>query len=163
LHEELDAVLGGRSPEVQDLARLPYTDWIVKESLRLYPPAWTTTREPQEDVVLGGYAIPKGSTIFLSQWVSHRDPRYFDRPEQFVPERWADGFEKRLPKGAYFPFAMGPRVCIGNAFALMEARLVLAAMAQRYRLELLPGQTIAPQPLITLRPRDGIRMRVVER
>ena len=163
LHEELDAALGGRPPAVQDLARLPYTDWIVKESLRLYPPAWTTTREPQEDVVIGGYPIPKGSTIFLSQWVSHRDPRTFDQPERFVPERWADGFEKQLPKGAYFPFAMGPRICIGNTFALMEARLVLAAMAQRYRLELLPGQTIAPQPLITLRPRDGIRMRVVGR
>ena len=160
LVEELRAVLGDRPPTVHDLSRLPYTDMIVKESMRLYPPAWVTTREPQADVVIGGYTIPKLSTVFVSPWVSHHDPRYFKQPDEFLPERWADGFEKQLPKGAYFPFAAGPRVCIGNLFAQMEARLILATIAQRYRLELAPGQTIEPEPLITLRPRHGMRMRL---
>jgi cytochrome P450 len=163
LHAELRAVLGSRLPTMQDLPNLPYTDMLVKETLRLYPPAWTTTREAQEEVTIGGYVLPRGSVIFLSQWVSHRDARFFPRPDDFLPERWAGGFEKLLPKGAYFPFALGPRICIGNQFALMEARLILAVIAQRWRLELAPGQEVVPQPVITLRPKNGLRMRVVAR
>lgn len=164
LHTELDAVLDGRTPALRDLSLLPYTDMVIKETLRLYPPAWILNgRTPTEDVEIGGYTIPRGSLVFLSPYVMHRDPRNFAEPEQFRPERWADGLEKRIPRYAYFPFGGGPRVCIGNQFALMEARLVLATIARRYRLTLEPNQQVIPDPLITLRPRYGIRMRVVER
>jgi cytochrome P450 len=163
LHEELDRVLGGRPPTMGDLPQLPYTDVVIKESMRLYPPAWTVARQVMAPVTMGGFTIPAGETIFASQWVSHRDPRYFKDPEQFVPERWDGGFEKSLPKGAYFPFGAGPRICIGNTFALMEARLVLAAMAQHYQPRLAPGQVIATEPLITLRPRYGMKMIVESR
>ncbi len=160
LHEELRAALAGRPPALADLPGLTYTDWIIKETLRLYPPAWVTSREAQQEVVIGGYTLPRGASVFISPWVSHRDPRYFEQPEAFLPERWAGDFEKRLPKGAYIPFAAGPRICIGNTFALMEARLILATIAQRYRLRSVAGHVVEPQPLITLRPKNGLRMRV---
>lgn len=164
LHTELDTVLAGRTPTLKDLPQLSYTDMVIKETLRLYPPAWILNgRTPIEDVEIGGYMIPKGSLVFLSPYVMHRDPRYFDQPEQFRPERWGDGLEKRIPRYAYFPFGGGPRVCIGNQFALMEARLVLATIAGRFRLALEPNQQVIPDPLITLRPRYGIRMRPVAR
>lgn len=163
LHAELDSALGGRAPTVADLERLPYTEMIIKESMRLYPPAWVQSREAIADVQIGGHHIPKGSILLMSQYAMHRNPRYFDAPERFIPERWADDFEKRLPKGAYFPFGGGPRVCIGQAFALMEARLALATIAQRYRFALLPDQEIVPEPMITLRPKYGIRARAVAR
>jgi cytochrome P450 len=158
LHAELAAVLGGRAPAVADLPRLPYTGRVVQESLRLYPPAYGMGREAIRDCEIGGYPVPKGMTIFLAQWVVHRDPRWYDQPEKFDPDRWADGLEERLPKFAYFPFGGGPRLCIGNTFALMETALVLATVAQRYRLELVPDHPVVPWPSMTLRPKHGIKV-----
>lgn len=158
LRAELSAVLGGRAPAFADLARLPYLDAVIKETLRLYPVAWLFSREPVEPVSIGGRAFPAGMRVMISPWVMHRDPRWFDDPEAFRPERWLDGLEKRLPKFAYIPFGGGPRICIGNSFALMEARLVVAAIAQRRRLSLAPGQRVVTLPQITVQPRDGLRM-----
>ena len=158
LAAELANVLGGRPPTTADLPSLPYTEAVISESLRVYPPAWTIARQATEPFDLGAYRFPAGTVAVMSQWVMHRDPRFFDAPEEFRPERWLGGLAKRLPRYAYFPFGGGPRLCVGNGFALMEAALILASVAQRYRLELVPGQKIVPQPSITLRPRDGIRM-----
>ncbi len=158
LHAELNTVLGGRSPTVADLAQLPYTDAVVKESMRLYPPAWVVGRESLNAFELGDYSLPKHATLLMSQWVMHRHPRYFDEPERFQPERWLDGLEHRLPRFAYFPFGGGPRQCIGNSFAVMEANLLLATLAQRFQLELASHACIKPLPAITLRPRYGIPM-----
>ena len=158
LHEELRAVLAGRPPELADLYRMPYLQAIVNEVLRLYPPAYISARTSIEPCQIGDYNFPSGTTFLMSQWVMHRDARYFDDPEVFRPERWLDGLMDRLPLGAYFPFGGGPRRCIGQGFALLEAGLVLAEVAQRFRFELIPGQQIIPEPLVTLRPRNGIRM-----
>ncbi len=163
LHAELDAVLGGRPPTLDDLPRLPFTEAVIKETLRLYPAAYVTAREPQEDVHIGPFPVPKGHTVIISPYVTQRDPRWFDAPEQFRPERWLNGLEKRLPKFAYLPFGGGPRVCIGNTFALMEARLILATLAQRFRLQLAPGHQPAVDPLVTLRPKYGMPMLVLDR
>jgi len=160
LREEARAVLGGRPPTTHDLPRLTYTGQVIREALRLYPPAWITPREAQQDVQIGDCLIPRGAVVFVSPWVSHHDGRYFPQPDAFMPERWTEAFEKQLPRGAYFPFASGPRVCIGNTFALMEAQLILAIIAQHFELELAPGQRIEPEPLVTLRPRHGVRMRL---
>jgi cytochrome P450 len=157
LHAELDNLLGGRAPTLDDVARLKYTENVLTESLRLYPPAWGTARVAIEEHEIGGYQVPKGTGISLSQWVMHRDPRWFERAEEFLPERWEDGLAKRLPRFAYFPFGGGPRQCIGNTFALMEATLVLATIAQRYRFRLVANHPVVPLPSITLRPRHGIR------
>jgi cytochrome P450 len=157
LHAELDSLLGERAPTLDDVAKLKYTEQVLTESLRLYPPAWGTARIAIEDHEIGGYKVPKGTGISLSQWVMHRDPRWFDAPEEFRPERWEDGLAKRLPRFAYFPFGGGPRQCIGNTFALMEAMLVLATIAQRYRFRLVERHPVVPLPSITLRPRHGIR------
>ncbi len=158
LAEELQIVLGGRAPTSADLARLPYANMVIKESMRLYPVVTDLTREATRDCEIAGQSIPAGCTIIMSQWVMHRDPRYFDAPEVFDPERWADDLEKRLPRGVYFPFSDGPRVCIGKSFAMMEAVLLLATIAQRFQLDLVPEQTIELQPSITLRPRHGIQV-----
>ncbi|MEO1686067.1 MAG: cytochrome P450, partial [Cyanobacteria bacterium J06631_12] len=115
-------------------------------------------RKATQDCEVGGYFIPKDATLIASQWVMHRDPRYFEEPETFIPERWLDGLEKRLPKGVYFPFGGGPRICIGSSFAQMEGVLLLATIAQAFKLELLPKQEILPQPSITLRPKHGIQV-----
>ena len=157
LAEEWSRVLGGRSPTPDDLANLPYTDAVLTEAMRVYPPVYLIGREATCDLELGGYRVKKGYTIFMSQWVSHRDPRYFGPdPEAFRPERWLDGLAKRLPKYAYYPFGGGPRVCIGNTFALMEAAILLATVGQRYRFTLDPGAVIDTNPQITLLPADGI-------
>ncbi len=158
LASELDAVLGGRNPTAADVPRLRYADWIIKESMRLYPPAWAIGREATEDFEIGGYPIRKGTQLLISQWVLHRDPRWFDDPETFRPERWDNDLARKLPKGVYIPFGDGPRVCIGNHFAMMEAILLLATLAQRHRLETAPGETMTLTPSITLRPRSGTRM-----
>ncbi|MDW8291929.1 MAG: cytochrome P450 [Anaerolineae bacterium] len=163
LHDELDRVLGRRAPTVDDLPRLPYTEAVVKETLRLYPAAYVTAREPIADVELGGHRIPKGRTILIAPYTVHRDPRWYEQPETFMPERWLGDLEKHLPRLAYLPFGAGPRVCIGNAFAMMEARLILATVAQRFRFVLAPGQRVEPEPMVTLRPRGGLCMRVVAR
>ncbi len=130
----------------------------MNESLRLYPPAYVVARMAIEPCQIGGYDIPLGSTILLAPWVTHRDPRFFDDPDTYRPERWLDGLMQRLPAGAYFPFGDGPRRCIGQGFALMEAAIVIGALAQKFRLRLVPGHEVVPEPLVTLRPRNGIRM-----
>src|SRR6266545_4349437 len=157
LAEEWSRVLGGRSPTPDDLHNLPYTDAVIAEAMRVYPPVYLIGREATSDLELGGYRVRKGTTIFMSQWVSHRDPRYFGPdPEAFRPERWLDGLAKRIPKYAYFPFGGGPRVCIGNTFALMEAAILLATVGQRYRFTLDPDAVIGTNPQITLLPTYGI-------
>lgn len=157
MHEELDAVLAGRLPTLEDLPRFEYTSMVLAESMRLYPPAWAMGREALEDVAIGPYRLRKGTMIFFSQYIVHRDPRWFPHPERFWPERFTAEAKAARPKFAYFPFGGGGRQCIGESFALMEATLALATIAQRWRLALVPGQTIEPQPKITLRPRKGIR------
>jgi cytochrome P450 len=163
LHAELDAVLGGRTPALEDLPKLRYLDHIITESMRLYPPAWGMARLTIEDAYIGGYTIRKGCGVSLSQWVVHRDPRWYESPDEFRPERWEGDLLKRLPRFAYFPFGGGPRQCIGNTFALMETALILATIARKFRLELVPGQTVTPLASITLRPRHGIRVTLEKR
>jgi len=160
---ELQTALGGRAPTVTDLPRLQYTEAVIKESMRLYPPAWATGRKAMHDCEIGGYSIPAGAELLLCQWVVQRDPRYYDNPEAFMPYRWKDEAIKRLPKYAYFPFGGGPRLCIGNSFAMMEAVLLLAAMAQKFHCALVPGHPVTPWPSITLRPKHGIKMVVSRR
>jgi cytochrome P450 len=163
LHDELDAVLAGRVPTNEDIPRLEYTDMVLSESMRLYPPAWAMGREVLEDVAIGPYRLRKGTMVFFSQYIVHRDPRWFPHPERFMPERFTMEAKAARPRFAYFPFGGGGRQCIGESFAWMEAILALATIAQRWRLALVPGQTIEPQPKITLRPKDGIRMVLVPR
>ena len=164
LHAELDAVLAGRQPTLADLPNLPYSLQIIKESIRLYPPAWILNgRLALEDVEIGGYTIPQGSTVFVSPYVMHHLPQYFDEPEAFKPERFTPEFEKSLPKFAYMPFGGGARVCIGNAFAMMEAQLILATIAQKYRLILAQTEPVRYKPQITLIAENGIQMRLEER
>jgi cytochrome P450 len=158
LHSELRTVLAGRSPSLDDLPKLVYTNHIITESMRLYPPAWGTARTAIEDHEIAGYAVPKGSGVSFAQWTVHRDPRWYDAPEEFRPERWDGDFLKRIPRFAYFPFGGGPRQCIGNSFALMEAALTLATIAQQYRFRLVEGHPVVPLASITLRPRYGIRV-----
>ena len=163
LQEELSGVLGRRAPEIRDLERLPYLQAVVNEVLRLYPPAYLLARTSIAACNIGGYDFPPGTTVLASQWVMHRDARYFDDPDVFRPERWLDGLMGRLPAGAYFPFGDGPRRCIGQSFALMESALVTATVAQHFRFRLVPGHPVVPEPLVTLRPRHGIRMTVEAR
>jgi len=129
--------------------------------MRLYPAAWITGREPIEDVTVGGCLIKKGAPIFISPYAMHHNPRWWDEPERFIPERFAD--EKKLIKHAYIPFSAGPRVCVGNIFAMMEARLLLAAMAQHYAPRLVSDAPVECEPLVTLRPKEGLRMRIEAR
>jgi len=157
LHDELDAVLSGRLPTLEDLPRLEYTAMVLSESMRLYPPAWAMGREALEDVAIGPYRLRKGTMVLFSQYMVHRDPRWFPHPERFWPERFTAEAKAARPRFAYFPFGGGGRQCIGESFAWMEAALALATIAQRWRLALVPGQRIEPQPKITLRPRNGIR------
>src|SRR5579864_834019 len=160
LHEELRGVLGNRPPGVADLERLPYLNAVISEVLRMYPPAYIMARTSIAPSSFGGYDFPVGSTMMVSQWVMHRDARYFDDPDSFRPERWLDGLADKLPAGAYFPFGDGPRRCIGQGFALLESALVIGALAQRFRFELVPGTVVTPEPLVTLRPKNGIRMTI---
>jgi len=166
LYAELRQVLAGRAPTLADLAQLPYTDAIIKEILRLYPAAYITAREPIEDVVIGGHTIKAHHAVLVPIYALHHDPRYYDQPEAFRPDRWLENgstLEKSLPKGAYLPFGMGPRVCIGNMFASMEARLLLATIAQRWQFRLAPDQRVEIDPLVTLCPKYGMKMEVVSR
>jgi cytochrome P450 len=160
LREELRQVLGGCTPQPEDLPRLPYTDKVVKESMRLYPPAWSLARTVAKETELAGYRLPVGANVVMSQWILHRDPRFFEQPEQFNPDRWTADAVQHLPKFAYFPFGGGPRLCIGASFAVMEANLILAATAQRFQLRLVPGHPVEALPSITLRPRHGMRMSI---
>jgi cytochrome P450 len=160
LAAELHDVLGDRSPTADDVPNLRYTEWVVRESMRLFPPAWGIAREALADCEIGGYHVPKGTQIFMVQRLVHRDGRWFDEPDKFKPERWDNDLIKRLPRCAYFPFGDGPRICIGNHFAMMEAVLLLATIARRFRLEIEPGQTLELLPSITLRPRHPIHVRL---
>lgn len=158
LHAELAAVLGGRVPTVPDLPNLPYTRMVIEESMRLYPPAYGISRKAIAADEIGGYRIPANSVIFVSPYVMHRHPKFWENPDVFDPERFTPERSADRPPFAYFPFGGGPRLCIGNQFALIEAQLLLATVAQRYALRLVPGQPVAPEPLITLRPRNGLPM-----
>ena len=158
LQDELDDVLAGRPPGVTDLSRLRFTEMVVTEGMRLYPPAYALGREAVNDCTIAGYDVRAGTSIFISSWVVHRDPRWFDCPEEFLPERWAGNAAQRLPRFAYFPFGGGPRICIGNRFAMMEAVLLLACIAKRFRLVLNDAKGVAIFPSITLRPANGLSM-----
>lgn len=163
LHQEIDEVLGGHAPALEDLPKLTYTGHVLTESMRLYPPAWGMARMAIEEHEIAGYRLEKGMGVAISQWVMHRDARWYDAPEEFRPERWEGDLIKRLPRFAYFPFGGGPRQCIGNTFAVMEATLLLAAIAQKFRLTLVPGYCVVPLASITLRPRHGIRVKLEAR
>jgi cytochrome P450 len=160
---ELQTVLGGRPPEVADLPRLPYCEHVVQEALRLYPPAYGFGRVAVRECAIGGFHVPRGTTVIVSQWVTQRDGRFFEDPLAFRPERWAGDLLKRLPHYAYFPFGGGPRICIGGGFALQEAALVVATVIPRYHFTLVPDHLVVPLPVVTLRPRNGIRATLKQR
>ncbi len=160
LHAELGAVLGGRSPTTDDLPNLPYTRMVVEETMRLYPPVWSILRRAMGADQIGPYAVPAGTSIFISPYAVHRHPAFWEDPEAFDPERFTPERSAGRPHFAYVPFGGGPRQCIGNIFALTEAQLILASVAQRYRLRVLPGLQVKPNPLITLRARGGLPMRL---
>lgn len=162
---ELEQVLGGRPPVLSDLPRLPYAEMVMKESLRLYPPAWGIGRLAIRDFEIAGFHMRAGTNVFILPWLVHRDPRFFPDPLRFDPERWRGDPARagRIPRFAYFPFGGGPRVCIGAGFAMMEATLLLATIAQRYRFTLLPEPPVVPFFSITLRPRHGLPVRICAR
>src|SRR5215207_7801121 len=161
VHAEIDTALGVRLPAADDLPLLPYTRMVLAESMRLYPPAWIVGRRALGPFEANGYTIPARSIVLLSQYTMHRDARWFPDPERFDPERFTPERQAERPKFTYFPFGGGPRVCIGEQFAWMEGIILLATIAQRWRLRLVPGHPVALQPIITLRPKHGMRM-VVE-
>jgi cytochrome P450 len=163
LEKEIDAVLNGRPPEYADLANLPYLRMVVDESMRLYPPAWGFSRQAMSDDELGGFRLPQGWLAFVIPYVLHRHPAYWQDPDAFDPERFSPERVAERPKFVYIPFGAGPRQCIGNQFALIETQLTLATLAQSYRLHLKPGHNADPWPLITLRPRFGMPMRIEQR
>lgn len=164
LHDELERVLSGRPPVHDDIPDLTYAEHVVAESMRLYPPAWTVGRLATEEHEFGGYRVPKGALILASQWVMHRDKRFWNDAETFMPERWeVQSTKEASQKFVYFPFGGGVRRCIGEGFAWTEAILLLATIAQRWRLDLVPGQKIGLNPMITLRPKYGIRTSLTAR
>jgi cytochrome P450 len=163
LHEEIDAVLEERAPRLADLANLHYTEMVFAEAMRLYPPAWAIGRMSKEPIELGGIQIAAKSILILSPYVMQRDPRWFPDPERFDPERWTKEVRDARPKFSYFPFGGGTRVCIGERFAWMEGMLIIAALAQKWKLRLAPGQRVETLPLITLRTKYGMRMSVETR
>ncbi len=158
LFEELNRVLGGRVPTLADLPKLIYTDTVLRESMRLYPPVWVIGRRALSPFRLGEYELPADTNVLISQLIMHKDARYFPEPQRFDPDRWSasDPRGASLPRFAYFPFGGGPRVCIGAGFAMMEAVLLLATIAQQFRIQIAPGQQVSMQPSVTLRPRNGI-------
>src|SRR5204863_7032744 len=146
-----DSALGAAAPGFGDLGRLGFTKMEIEESMRLYPPAWGITRTPIADDEIRGYRIPAGSIVLMSQWVVHRDPALWEDPERFDPQRFATERAEARPRYAYFPFGGGPRICIGNAFALIELTAVLAMVARRFRVRIVPGHAVEPEALVTLR------------
>jgi len=158
LQAELDTALSGRTPGIQDVPNLPYTRMIIQEAMRVYPPIWAMTRQAVEDDTIRGYHIKAGSTIIVMQYITHRHPEFWPNPERFDPENFAPEVANSRPRFAYFPFGGGPRGCLGNNFAMMEAQLILAMIAQRHKLVPVKGQQVVPEPSITLRPRNGIMM-----
>jgi cytochrome P450 len=162
-HAELNQVLGDRAPTFADLPQLKFTETIARECMRLYPPAYALGREAINDCEIGGYRVPAGTQVFMFQWATQRDPRFFDEPAAFKPERWTEEFVERLHKYAYFPFGGGPRICIGASFAMMEILLCLATMGQKFRLEIVRDHPVTIYPAMSLRPRDGIKVVVKRR
>jgi cytochrome P450 len=163
LHEEWRRVLAGRTPTLADLPNLTFTEQVIKESMRILPPAWGTTRMPFAPTDLHGYTVSAGETVFINIYGVHHDPRFFPNPDTFDPDRFSPENEKLLPKYAYLPFGGGPRVCIGNAFAMMEAKLILATLGQRFRFSLAPDSRVVPETIFTLRPKYGLKMVAHER
>ena len=163
LHEEIDEVLQGRLPAFEDVARMKYTEMVMAESMRLYPPAWALGRMALKDFAIGGYVVPKKSLVLMSQYVMHRDPRYFADPLRFDPERWSPQARETRPPFSYFPFGGGPRRCIGEGFAWMEGILLLATLAQHWQMRLAPNHPVEIKPVMTLRPKHGMRMTVTRR
>ncbi|HYC00571.1 MAG TPA: cytochrome P450 [Candidatus Limnocylindrales bacterium] len=157
--EEADAVLGGRAATYEDLEKLEITRRVIEESLRIYPPAWAVSRTPSEEDEIDGYRVPRGALVFLSQWVTHRHPDFWPDAERFDPDRFAPEAAAARPRFAHFPFLMGPRMCIGFAFAAMEARIVLATWLSRLRLPLADSRVVEPEPLVTIQPRGGVQVR----
>jgi cytochrome P450 len=155
---ELQTVLAGRAPAVADLANLPYLEWVINESWRIYPPAWIQGRRAIEAYDLDGYHFPANTVALISQWVTHNLPDIWGDPENFRPERWNPASGQKVPQGAYFPFGGGPRICIGMPFAEMETKLLLASILQRYTPRLVPGFPVVLQPRVTLRPKHGMLM-----
>ena len=163
LHEEIDRVLAGRVPGFDDVAKLKYTEMVLAESMRLYPPAWALGRLAMEDFEIGGYMVTKKSLVLMSQYVMHRDPRYFAEPFKFNPERWTSEARESRPQFSYFPFGGGPRRCIGEGFAWMEGILLIATIARQWQMRLVPNHPVVLKPVITLRPKHGMRMTVMRR
>ena len=163
LYREVDTVLGRRPPGLSDLQDLEYTGMVFEEAMRLYPPVWTVSRVATSDDTVSGAEIRKGTTVMLSPYAMHRNPEIWPNPEEFVPERFRPAAVSQRHRYSYFPFGGGPRVCLGNRFALMEAKIMMAMVVQRYHLSVLPGQEVVAEPMITLRPRNGIRMQLERR
>ncbi|QQS46886.1 MAG: cytochrome P450 [Acidobacteriota bacterium] len=162
-HEEIDRVLNDRTPTFEDYPALKYTEMVFAESMRLYPPAWIIGRRALNDYRIGDYVAPAKSILLMSQYIMHRHPKYFPDPLRFDPDRWAPAEKEKRPQFSYFPFGGGPRLCIGEQFAWMEGVLVLAAVARRWMMRLIPGHPVAPEPIVTLRPRFGMRMTIESR
>jgi cytochrome P450 len=172
LHDEIDSVLGtidengndvSKIPTAEDIPKLQYTEKVLRESMRLYPPVWTMGRYVENDYHVGEYTIPAGSSILMSQYVMHHDPRYYEEPEQFNPDRWTEEFKARLPRFSYFPFGGGIRGCIGEPFAWIEGTLIIATIVQKWTMRLIPDQRIKLDPAITLRPKYGMKMKLIRR
>lgn len=160
LHGELAAVLGGRPPRFEDLAKLPYTRMVLEEAMRLYPPAWMISRRPLADDVVEGYCIPAGSLVLVSPYVTHRDPDLWDAPEAFRPERFLPAVAAERPEFSYLPFGAGARRCVGDRLAMMEMQLVIATVAQRFSFSPLGEHSVDPEPVVTLRPRNGVPLSI---
>ncbi|HEV2389266.1 MAG TPA: cytochrome P450 [Nitrososphaerales archaeon] len=163
LHAEIDSVLGGRPPTAHDFPKLEYTTRVMTEALRLYPPSWTLGVKVTKPFTVAGFLMPVGATLVMSQYLVHHDARYFAEPERFLPERWTPEFRSSLPRFAYFPFGGGPRACVGEQFAWMEGVLVMATIAQGWRLHHVKGHKVELLPRLTLRPKYGMNMTVTRR
>jgi cytochrome P450 len=163
VHEELADVIGGDRPTMDDVRDLEYLEWVIDESIRLYPPVYTLFREPTADVELSGYAVPEGTALMLPQWAVHRSPRFWEEPDTFDPGRWHPDRVRDRPRFAYFPFGGGPRHCIGKHLAKLEAQLILARTASQYELETVRDRPLEFRPSLTMHPKDGMPMRVRER
>lgn len=164
LLDELASIIdSNKTPTVDDISKLKFTEKVLRESMRLYPPVWTIGRTVDKDYTVGRYVVPSGSTIMMSQYIMHRDPRYYDEPDRFDPERWSSEARSSLPRFSYFPFGGGIRACIGESFAWMEGILVIATIARQWKMSLVPGHRVELDPAITLRPKYGMRMKLERR
>jgi cytochrome P450 len=163
LDELVSIINSNKTPTVDDIPKLKFTEKVLRESMRLYPPVWTIGRSVDNEYTLGKYTIPAGSTILMSQYVMHHDPRYYNEPDRFDPERWSSGARSSLPRFSYFPFGGGIRACIGEQFAWMEGILVLATIVRQWKMHLVRGQRVKLDPAITLRPKYGMKMKLERR